>query len=196
MSEPIVTPLNYVVPTQQEYNPDDLLLIQSTQESTVFNPQTDYVEVFVYDLGGDLVDTDYRYGNYATNQDSTNNVLNQYVLNNIRINPVSDLESYLLDTGAYVINYNFYRAFFSSSVDSPFYVKEISPNRTELRLSTNYLSNDELATLAAEFSSSRFDAISKAASLKKAISPSGCVIESSHANIFFAICFHSFLYDF
>ena len=108
MSEPIVTPLNYVVPTQQEYNPDDLLLIQSTQESTVFNPQTDYVEVFVYDLGGDLVDTDYRYGNYATNQDSTNNVLNQYVLNNIRINPVSDLESYLLDTGAYVINYNFY----------------------------------------------------------------------------------------
>ena len=157
MSEPIVTPLNYVVPTQQEYNPDDLLLIQSTQESTVFNPQIDYVEVFVYDLGGDLVDTDYRYGNYATNQDSTNNVLNQYVLNNIRINPVSDLESYLLDTGAYVINYNFYRAFFSSSVDSPFYVKEISPNRTELRLSTNYLSNDELATLAAEFSSSRFD---------------------------------------
>ena len=60
MSEPIVTPVNYVIPTQQEYNTDDLLLIQSTEVSTNFNPQTDYVEVFVYGLGGDLIDTDYR----------------------------------------------------------------------------------------------------------------------------------------
>ena len=67
MSEPIVTPVNYVIPTQQEYNTDDLLLIQSTEVSTNFNPQTDYVEVFVYGLGGDLIDTDYNLFSYGNN---------------------------------------------------------------------------------------------------------------------------------
>jgi hypothetical protein len=157
MSEPIVTPVNYVIPTQQEYNTDDLLLIQSTEVSTNFNPQTDYVEVFVYDLGGSLVDTDYNYVNYSTNQDSNNVLTQQYVLNNIRINPVTDLESYLLDTGTYIINYNFYRSFFSSSVDASFYIKEISSNRTELRLATNYLDNPQVLAASAEFSASRFD---------------------------------------
>jgi hypothetical protein len=157
MSEPIVTPVNYVIPTQQEYNTDDLLLIQSTEVSTNFNPQTDYVEVFVYGLGGDLIDTDYNYVNYSTNPDSSNVSAQQYVLNNIKINPVVDLESYLLDTGTYIINYNFYKSFFSSSIDTPFYIKEISSNRTELRLATNYLNPTQLSEASAEFSASRFD---------------------------------------
>ena len=57
----------------------------------------------------------------------------------------------------YIINYNFYRTFFSSSVNTPFYISEISPDRTELRLDTNYLTNDQLAFLSAEFTSSRFE---------------------------------------
>ena len=157
MSEPIVNQLNYVIPTQQRYNTDDLLLIQSTQVSTEFNPEIDYIEVFVYDLNNEIVTSDYDFINYQTYQDSNNLIGSQFILNNIKVNPVADLDFYFLDTGTYIINYNFYRTFFSSSVNTPFYISEISPDRTELRLDTNYLTNDQLAFLSAEFTSSRFE---------------------------------------
>ena len=156
MSEPIVSLSNFVIPTQQEYNASDLLLIQSTQVDTVFNPETDYIETFVYDLQGNIVNTDYDFINYATYQDSNNTIGQQYVLNSVRINPVLDLESYFFDTGAYIINYNFYKTFFSSSVNNPFYITEISSDRTEVRLQINSLSNAQLVVASEEFVNSRF----------------------------------------
>jgi hypothetical protein len=157
MSEPIVSPINYTIPTQQGYNTDDLLLIQSTQVSTEFNPTTDYIEVFVYDLNNQIVGSDYGFINYQTYQDSSNNLGPQFVLNSIKIDPVADLSLYLFDIGEYIINYNFYRSFFSSSVDTPFYISEISSDRTELRLDSNYLNNDQLSLLSGEFTASRFE---------------------------------------
>jgi hypothetical protein len=156
MSNTIVTSINYTVPTQQEYKTDDILLIQSTQITTEFNPNTDNIEVFIYDLNNQIVATDYNFINYQTYQDSVSNIGPQFVLNNIKIDPAADLESYFLDAGEYIINYNFYREFLSSSVDTPFFIKEISPSRTELRLDTNYLNNNQLVSASAEFSSSRF----------------------------------------
>jgi hypothetical protein len=156
MSNNIVTSIDYTVLTQQQYRTDDILLIQSTQIATEFNPETDNIEVFVYDLNNQIVATDYNFINYQTYQDSTNTIGSQFVLNNIKIDPVADLESYFFDSGEYIINYNFYREFFSSSVNTPFFIKEISPSRTELRLDTNYLTNDQLVSASFEFSSSRF----------------------------------------
>ncbi len=156
MSNNIVTSIDYTVLTQQQYRTDDILLIQSTQIATEFNPETDNIEVFVYDLNNQIVATDYNFINYQTYQDSTNTIGPQFVLNNIKIDPVADLESYFFDSGEYIINYNFYREFFSSSVNTPFFIKEISPSRTELRLDTNYLTNDQLVSASFEFSSSRF----------------------------------------
>jgi len=156
MSNTIVTSINYTVPTQQEYKTDDILLIQSTQITTEFIPDTDNIEVFIYDLNNQIVATDYNFINYQTYQDSVSNIGPQFVLNNIKIDPVVDLESYFLNAGEYIINYNFYRGFLSSSVDTPFFIKEISPSRTELRLETNYLNNNQLVSASAEFSSSRF----------------------------------------
>jgi hypothetical protein len=156
MSNTIVTSINYTVPTQQEYKTDDILLIQSTQITTEFTPDTDNIEVFIYDLNNQIIATDYNFINYQTYQDSVSNIGPQFVLNNIKIDPVVDLESYFLNAGEYIINYNFYRGFLSSSVDTPFFIKEISPSRTELRLDTNYLNNNQLVSASAEFSSSRF----------------------------------------
>jgi len=156
MSNTIVTSINYTIPTQQQYRTDDLLLIQSAQISTEFNPETDSIEVFIYDLNNQIVATDYNFINYQTYQDSTNTLGSQFILNNIKVDPVADLESYFFSTGEYIINYNFYREFLSSSVDTPFFIKEISPSRTELRLDTNFLTNDQLVSASFEFSSSRF----------------------------------------
>ena len=99
MSNTIVTSINYTVPTQQEYKTDDILLIQSTQITTEFNPDTDNIEVFIYDLNNQIVATDYNFINYQTYQDSVSNIGPQFVLNNIKIDPAADLESYFLNAG-------------------------------------------------------------------------------------------------
>ena len=39
----------------QEYNSDDLSLIQTQEVEISFNPETDYIEYYVYDINGNTL---------------------------------------------------------------------------------------------------------------------------------------------
>ena len=124
----------------QNYSVTDTSLISSNEVLISFDPTTDYLEYFIYNLNGSIV--------------SSNNVgfLNFTLLDNkITIDPERDLRSFGFNEGEYNTVYNFLRKKLSSSPTDKYYIEEISANRTEIRLNTTVISNDNLILSASSF---------------------------------------------
>ncbi len=71
---------------------------------------------------------------------------------NVSVDPEKTLTNKGFTGGNYNIIYRFLRNELSSSSDTrPYFIKEISGDRTELRVATNFVSNDDLLQLVTEF---------------------------------------------
>jgi hypothetical protein len=71
---------------------------------------------------------------------------------NVSVDPEKTLRDKGFTGGNYNIIYRFLRNELSSSSDArPYFIKEISGDRTELRVATNFVSNDDLLKLVTEF---------------------------------------------
>ena len=134
-----ITPLNPENFSFENYSTSDENLLNVNLSSSIFNPTEDYVEYFIYDLNGNIIDSIIGYTNYSL------------LDNNLYIDPVQDSSNLNVDTGIINVLYNFYRNELSSSVDSTYYISEISSNRTEVRLATNNLSELEVISSTNEF---------------------------------------------
>jgi hypothetical protein len=67
----------------QEYSSNDLNLIVSTEVETSFDPTTDYIEYYVYDLGGNIIVSNiFGFPGY------------KLIDNQVSIDPVADLAAY------------------------------------------------------------------------------------------------------
>ena len=132
--------------SSEVYSPSDEALITSNLESNQFDTNTDYVEFFVFDLNNNQI---IPAGNDAT--------FSNYSLldNEIYVDPSTDLERVGIDTGIVNTLYNFYRKRLNSSPQSTYYIKEISSNRTEIRLDSNIISREDIITSTNEFISYR-----------------------------------------
>ena len=114
----------------QDYSFDDTSLITNVETSTTFNPQTNKIEYFIYDLNGNIVYETYNYSGYRL----IDNILN--------INPQTDLISNGFNEGQYNTLYNFVNPILSSSPDITYFISQISTDRTEIRLDTTSIPND------------------------------------------------------
>ena len=132
--------------SSEVYSPTDESLITSNLESNQFDLNTDYVEYFVFDLNNNQISP---LGNDASFSD--------YLLldNEIYIDPIVDLFNIGIDTGIVNTLYNFYRKWLSSSPQSTYYIKEISSNRTEIRLDSNIINRVDIISSTNEFISYR-----------------------------------------
>ena len=132
----------------QNYNAEDESLISNFETDVTFDPSQDYLEYFILDLNQSIL-----YSNVAGYPGY------QIRSNNIVIDPQKDLESQGYTEGQYYTIYNFLRRKLSSSVNSTFYIQDISTDRTELRLNTTQISNldviDLTNQLAADIASSQ-----------------------------------------
>ena len=120
------------------FNSSDTAIIGTQTINNSFNPDTDYIELVAYDVVGNFLSIDYSYTSYTTpglNPNSTYDV--------IEINPVQDVES-SFDVGNYNVQYNVLRNLISSFDEGALFIKEISPNRTELKVSSLVYTNDQL----------------------------------------------------
>ena len=89
----------------------------------------DVVEFFLYDYNFNIVFLDYNFTDYR-------------VIDNIlTINPEQDVLNYVGEDGLYYLTYNFLSNRLNSSVSDSYYIREISTDRTELRLDSNIISN-------------------------------------------------------
>lgn len=121
----------------QDYQSRDENLITSNYITPSFGTTNDYVEFFIYDENNTLIDTNYLLNSYKPYQ--VDPVTNLYTA--ITVDPELDLKNQGYNRGKLKVQYNFLRRLFNSSQASQYWIKEISPSRTELKLSSQDISN-------------------------------------------------------
>jgi len=128
----------------QDYIPSDQELIASSDLDTVFNPETDYVEFYVYDENNNLI--------YPVVPSTLKLSSYTFIKGDILLNPINDLQGVGFYDSNYKILYNFYRERLNSSASEfTYFIKEISSDRTEIRLDSNNISNLDLINSTNEF---------------------------------------------
>ena len=139
--------INQIDPTTfqtENYNPSDESLLSINITSTVFNPETDYIEFYIYNINNNLLIGSENYVNYS--------ILD----NELYVDPNIDVTEAGYDEGIVNVLYNFYTNILASSpsTDNQYYIKEISPSRTELRLASTTINPLVISASVAEFISS------------------------------------------
>ena len=125
-----------------DYKTSDTQLIAKSELDTVFSSSTDYIEFYIYDENQNQI--------YPQN---TTIPLTSYKVKNgdVLLNPQSDLENLGFDIGTYSIVYEFYRKRLSSNINETYFIKEISSDRTEIRLDSNIINNTSIVSSSNEF---------------------------------------------
>lgn len=124
----------------QNYSNQDINLIPLEEISSQFDPFSNYVEYTIISTDGSFQITDQNFIDYK--------IINDYsptdasVVYSVDINPENDLITKGFTNGEYNVIYNFLNNELNSTPDTrPFYIKEISADRTEIKLASNILSN-------------------------------------------------------
>ena len=126
------------------YNDEDIQLLVSQQVNSSFGQPNDYIEYFVYDAGGNFLNGFYNYKDFKSPTTSYVDPVNGS-LPIIEIDPIKDLQNLGYNTGEFVVYYNF----FTNKISNPnadLFLKEISADRTELRVGSTILTNSEIET--------------------------------------------------
>jgi hypothetical protein len=144
--------------TYDEYSAKDLKLISPVTTSiSEFRPSIDRVEFSIYNEQGLLDNINYTYEHYS--------ILSGYnpstgIVSTIDLDPGVDLIREGYTQGFYQVIYNFLRDKANSTPKAEYYISQISADRTELRLASNVLSNEQIAdstnAFVDELNSSKF----------------------------------------
>lgn len=132
----------------EEYNEKDLSLIPAFEAVSQFTPSTDVVEFSIYNEQGLLEYINPNYKGYIVtlNYSSQNNSVST-----VTVDPEVDLIKEGYEQGNYTVYYNFLRDVVSSSPLTPYFLTQISSDRTEVRLAINSLTNEELQQAVTSF---------------------------------------------
>jgi len=128
-------------PESQNLSPLDRQLVTSNYINSQFGEANDYLELFIYNENGLLLDFDYDgsdYYPYLTSNPKNN------TYSSLTLDPEKDLKSRGFNRGNLTIQYNFNKKLFNSAFGTFYWIKEISTSRTELKLASQVLSNTEI----------------------------------------------------
>jgi len=124
------------------YDNDDINLFTSQTIQEDFGLANDYIEYFVSDAGGNLLNTNYTYRDFKSSTTSYVNPTNKG-LPIIEIDPVKDLQNLGYTSGEFRVQYNLFTNKISNS-NAELFLKEISADRTELRVGSTVLTNEQI----------------------------------------------------
>jgi hypothetical protein len=122
-----------------KYDVIDNSLISSREYIRQFGLPEDYVEYHVYTKGNSLLFSEYNYTEYrvpGTLQGSAETYTEE-----IQLFPETVIEGLGFTYGTYIVQFNVLRKKVVNINQRSFFIKEISSDRTELRISTNDFSN-------------------------------------------------------
>ena len=94
----------------QEYSSNDLNLIVSTEVETSFDPTTDYIEYYVFNLNVDIIESDLNLSSYQNTPEG------------LLINPEQDIQDIGFVEGTFNVLYHFFNPLLSSSIDTTYYI--------------------------------------------------------------------------
>jgi len=126
---------------EQDYSSKDQVLVEFNYINTTFGDSVDRVELFIYDTNENLIDIEYDFKGY-TPYESINSETYKY--NKIIIDPTIDSKSRGFSRGSFNVQYNFQKNLFNSSDQLRYWIKEISPSRTEIKLSSQVISDNSI----------------------------------------------------
>jgi hypothetical protein len=126
---------------------DEQLLLPSIQQET-FGAASDYVEYFVFDLGGSVLNSDYNYQSYKL---PPNVGYSQSLLPILEIDPIQDIRNLGYESGEVTSRYNFFKKVSGEPFDNQLFIQQISTDRTEIRVNSTILSGIELTQIVTNF---------------------------------------------
>jgi len=100
-----------------------------------FGKSNDYIELHIHDLGGKLLETTPNYQGYSI-PDQIENQSNPNLTSTLFLDPYQHLEEKGYTTGIYNVVCNIHRKKVFSGLQADFKIHEISPSRTELKLTS------------------------------------------------------------
>jgi len=133
----------------QEYSPADLALINKALINTTFGSVDDYIEYFIKDQTGNVLSSNYFDSKYEVGDVNPETG----ATTTIYVNPETDARRLGYDRGIVNVKYNFFRKLLSTSPipQQNFWISEISPSRTEIKVARQDLSNDQFVNAFAIF---------------------------------------------
>jgi hypothetical protein len=122
------------------YKPQDTNLIKSKTLLTSFNSVNgDYIDVHIYDANSNLLLSILNTSDYLIESSAV-----EGGIDTVNVLPEKLLATANITSGRYRLAYNFFRNKIITSPDTPFFIKEISSDRTEIRLGTNLATQEEI----------------------------------------------------
>ena len=122
-----------------KYDTIDNSLISSREYIRQFGLPEDYIEYHVYTKGESLLFSEYNYTQYRV-PGNLQGYTETYT-EEIQLFPENIIEELGFTYGTYVVQFNIFRKKVVNINQRSFFIKEISSDRTELRISTNDFSN-------------------------------------------------------
>lgn len=157
MGKPIINSINPLTFSIQELNSEDISLIKNFNIYSNFGTPETYAEYHIYN-NGNLIFSNLNYNNYSVLNNPSQAGLNNSTINSISeidLNVISDLENNGINEGIINIIYLFLKKKFGSSPNNKFFIKEISADRTELRLFSNTISPEDINNGYANYASDK-----------------------------------------
>ena len=152
MAEVTITPLN-LDQLDQDYSFNEKTLLSPFASSSQFNSTIDNVDFSIFDSNNNLLKYTPSFKNYTVINDYNTN--GGEVISSINIDFEQILASEGYTQGIYNIVYHFFRSQLGSSPSNKFFIKEISADRTEIRIASTVIDNNTIETLVQDFIAER-----------------------------------------
>ena len=131
------------------YELQDQEIIPSENITGSFTPGKNLVEFFIYDADKNLSSVNYNFTNWTTGEKPGNELLSGSVeepptsslTNAISLDPALNAYNLGFDTGQVFTSYNFINYELGSSIEETYYISEISGDRTEIAIKSNFISS-------------------------------------------------------
>ena len=125
----------------QDLSTKDNKLVVSNIINSTFGQADDYIELFIYGENGNLLGEDYDAADYYPS--ILNNPKNN-TYSSLTLDPETDLKNRGFSRGNLNVQYNFYKRLFNSAYQRYYWIKQISPSRTEIKLASQVLSDSDI----------------------------------------------------
>lgn len=147
-----ITQINPSIFQTDGYELADQSIIPNESIMASFVPYQDIAELWVYDSNGILLGGNPNFLDYTlVDSPSDTNNLEDGNSSEIKLDPITDALNLGFDVGVVNTIYNFIQYHLSSSQETQFYLSEISSDRTEIRLKSNEISNEDLQLAYSSF---------------------------------------------
>ena len=135
----------------QDYEQNDIDILNPFKINKEFGGVNDVVEFHLISNSGTILESNYNFTQYTTG----NNKNNSEFFTDLILDPEQNIVDLGYDKGKFNLVYNFHRLLFNSTNSNRFFIKEISRDRTELKITSNNIEFLELQSLYIEYIANR-----------------------------------------